>query len=132
VLALIKLIDSKYITTDTEYRPIDFGRKAQYFTLDVISSVAYGFPFGFLATDSDVYQYIETSEKVVPAAMVVTVYPWLNHILTSSFMKSLLPSATDPIGFGKILGFVPLFTRLGMVKRIPEYSYGLRYYNGCG
>jgi hypothetical protein len=132
VLALIQLIDSKYITTDKEYRPIDFGRKAQYFTLDVISTVAYGFTFGFLATDTDVYQYIETSEKVVPAAMVVTVYPWLNHILTSSFMKSLLPSATDPIGFGKIIGFVPLLIRLGTVKRNPEHSYALRRHNGCG
>jgi hypothetical protein len=117
VLALINLIDSKYVTTDKEYRPIDFGQKAQFFTLDVISAVAYGFPFGFLATDTDVYHYIEMSEKVVPAGMVVTVYPWINHILTSSFMKSLLPSATDPIGFGKILGFVLLFIHLGMVKR---------------
>jgi hypothetical protein len=132
VLALIKLIDSKYITTDTEYRPIDFGRKAQYFTLDVITAVAYGLPFGFLATDTDVYQYIETSEKVVPAAMMVTVFPWLNHVLTSSFMKSLLPSATDPIGFGKIIGFVPLHIRLGMVKRNPEHSYALRRHNVCG
>lgn len=86
---------------------MDFGQKAQFFTLDVISSVAYGFPFGFPDTDTDVYQYIELSEKVVPAAMVVTVYPWLNNILTSSLMKSVLPSATDQIGFGKILGYVP-------------------------
>ncbi|KAH9212789.1 pisatin demethylase [Leptodontidium sp. 2 PMI_412] len=105
VLALIKLIDSKYITTNTEYRPMDFGRKAQYFTLDVISHVAYGKPFGFLDTDTDLYQYIATSEKAVPAAMMVTIFPWLNYVLTSSFMKSLLPSATDAIGFGKIIGF---------------------------
>lgn len=104
VLALIKLIDSKYITTDTEYKPMDFGRKAQFFTLDVISYVAYGMPFGFLATDTDVYQYIEMSEQAVPAAMMVTIFPWLNHVLTSSFMKRLLPSATDAIGFGKIIG----------------------------
>ena len=106
VLALIKLIDSKFITTDAEYRPVDFGRKAQFFTLDVISTLAYGFPFGFLATDTDVYQYIETCEKMVPATMMLTVYPWINRILTSYFMKSLLPSGADPIGFGKIIGFV--------------------------
>jgi hypothetical protein len=114
---LIELIDSKYISTDAEYKPVDFGRKAQYFTLDVITTVAYGFPFGFLETDSDVYQYIETSEKVVPAAMVVTVFPWLNHILTSSFMERLLPSAADPVGFGKIIGFVPLLIIQWIVKR---------------
>ena len=117
MLALINLIDSNYITTDKEYRPMDFGQKAQFFTLDVISIVAYGFPFGFLSTDTDVYHYIETSEKAVVAAMVVTVYPWINHILTSSFMKRLLPSATDPIGFGKILGFVSFIIHTRVVKK---------------
>jgi cytochrome P450 len=104
VLAFINLIDTKYITTDKEYRPIDFGRRAQYFTLDVLSTVAYGTPFGFLETDTDVFQYIETSEKVIPAVMMVTVLPWLNRLLASSFMKSILPSEKDPIGFGKIIG----------------------------
>jgi hypothetical protein len=111
VLALIKLINTKYITTDTEYRPIDFGLRAQFFTVDVISTVAYGSPFGFLSTDTDVYQYIETSVKVIPIVMMVTVFPWLNHILASSFMKSLLPSERDPMGFGKIIRFVCLFIR---------------------
>ena len=120
MLALIKLIDSKFITTDTEYRPVDFGRKAQFFTLDVISTLSYGFPFGFLATDTDVYKYIETCEKMVPATMMVTVYPWINRILTSYFMKNLLPSAADPIGFGKIIGFVSS----------PHLS--LRTHNGSG
>lgn len=107
--ALIKLIDTKYITTESEYRPLDFGRRAQYFTLDVISTVAYGSPFGFLSTDTDVYQYIETSEKVIPAAMMVTVLPWLNGLLKSPLMKSLMPSENDPIGFGKIIRCVPWF-----------------------
>jgi len=110
---------------------MDFGRKAQYFTLDVISHVAYGMPFGFLATDTDVYQYIETSEKAVPAVMMVTIFPWLNHVLTSSFMKRLLPSATDAIGFGKIIGFVPLLIRPRMVKKHPEHFYALGRRNSC-
>lgn len=109
MLAFIKLVDSKYISTEQEYRPIDFGRRAQYFTLDVLSTVAYGAPFGFLETDTDVYQYIELSEQVIPAAMMVTVFPWLNKILTLSLMKGILPSEKDPIGFGKIKGFVTIF-----------------------
>jgi hypothetical protein len=101
---LIKLIDTKYITTDANYKPIDFGRRAQFFTLDVISTVAYGAPFGFLATDTDVHEYIKTTEQVIPAAMMVTVFPWLNKLLTLPLMKSLLPSEKDPIGFGEIIG----------------------------
>jgi hypothetical protein len=87
---------------------MDFGRRVQYFTLDALSTMAYGAPLGYLATDTDVYQYIETSEKVISAAMIVTVFPWLNRVLTSPIMKSLLPSEKDPTGFGKIIGFVTL------------------------
>jgi hypothetical protein len=60
---------------------------------------------------------------VIPAAMMVTVFPWLNHILASSFMKSLLPSERDPVGFGKIIGFVPLI-RTRVVERIPSIQHG--------
>ncbi len=105
IQAFIKLINTKYITTDSEYKPLDFGRRAQYFTLDVISDVAYGKPFGFLATDTDVHEYIKTAEQVIPAAMMVTVFPWLNRLLKSPLMKGLMPSEKDPIGFGKIVGY---------------------------
>jgi hypothetical protein len=78
-------------------------------------------PFGFLATDTDVYQYIETTEKVVPITVMVTIFPWLTHVLTSSFIKRVMPSATDAIGFGKILGFVSLLIRPRVVKKHPEH-----------
>jgi hypothetical protein len=90
--------------------------------LDVLSTVAYGSPFGFLSTDTDVYQFIETSEKVIPTVMMVTVFPWLNYILASSFMKSLLPSERDPIGFGKIIGFVLLLILQGWLNESRHYG----------
>jgi hypothetical protein len=99
-------LDSKYVTTDSEYRPVDFGQKAQFFTLDVVSEVAHGVPFGFLATETDVRQYIKNSEKVLPAAMMITVLPWLNTLLQSGLLKSVLPSEKDSLGFGKVKGSV--------------------------
>ncbi|KAK1755440.1 cytochrome P450 [Echria macrotheca] len=104
VQALVDLISRKYLSTNADYRPLDFGRKAQYFTLDVISNVAYGEPFGFLATDSDVHEYIQTTEENLPAIIMVSVLPWLNKALQSPLLKSLLPSDKDPIGLGKIMG----------------------------
>jgi hypothetical protein len=99
---LIKLVD-KYATTGSNYKPLDFGRKAQYFTLDVISHIAYGKAFGYLTTDSDVYDYIKEVEGTLPAAMMVTVFPWINWILQMRIVKSFLPSEKDPIGFGKVI-----------------------------
>jgi hypothetical protein len=99
----VSLID-KYVTTGSDYKPLDFGRKAQYFTLDVITSLAYGKAFGYLTTDSDVYDYIKTVEETLPAAMMVTVLPWINWVLQTRLVKSFLPSEKDPIGFGKLIG----------------------------
>jgi hypothetical protein len=105
ITALINLIRSKYLSTDSENKPMDFGRKAQYFTLDIISDLSYREPFGYLATDSDLYDYIDTTEKVFTAALMVTIFPWLNWILRSPFLKAALPSEKDPLGLGKIIRF---------------------------
>ncbi|KAL2366237.1 hypothetical protein RJZ56_000885 [Blastomyces dermatitidis] len=42
VAKFIRLIESKYLCTDTELRPVDIARKVQYLTLDVISTIAFG------------------------------------------------------------------------------------------
>ena len=83
---------------------MDFGRKAQYFTLDVISSVAFGKAFGYLATDGDVYDCVGTTEEVLPAVMMVTVLPWINWLLQSPIVKSVLPSDKDQLDLVKSWG----------------------------
>ncbi|KAI8297524.1 hypothetical protein K4K61_012773 [Colletotrichum sp. SAR11_59] len=56
-------------------QPFDFARKVQYFTLDVITDLAFGDPMGFMAEDGDVYDYIETTEKAMPSFITLTVFP---------------------------------------------------------
>lgn len=85
-------------------RPVDLGRRAQFFTLDVLSDLAFGEPFGFLETDSDVYEYIKTAEETLPMVMVTTVVPWLVKVLSSPIFKRLLPSEKDRLGFGRVMG----------------------------
>ena len=87
----------------------DLGQKVQYFTLDVISDIAFGEPFGFLETDSDVYKYIETTEQTLPMVMVTTVVPSLVMLLASPLLKSALPSDKDVLGFGRVMRYVSPF-----------------------
>jgi hypothetical protein len=101
---LIKLIDSKYISTSTDYRPMDFGRKASYFTLDVISSLAFGKAFGDLERDEDVHKYIEMLDEAGPTIILLTVLPLVRKLLRLPLMTKLLPNAKDQIGFGKVMG----------------------------
>ena len=56
VQALVELIEAKYLSTSAVFQPFDFGRKAQYFTLDAITDIAFGEAFGFLTTDSDAHE----------------------------------------------------------------------------
>ncbi|KAK1447260.1 cytochrome P450 [Colletotrichum melonis] len=100
VLRLIGLIE-KYASRDEAF---DFGAKAQYFTLDVISDLAFGEPFGDLATDSDVHEYIKTMEQNMPTILVTSVLPWLLALLSSPIFRSMMPSEKDAIGVGKTMG----------------------------
>lgn len=83
---------------------MDFGRKAQYFTLDTISDIAYRQPFGYMTADKDLFDYIDSVEKVFASALMVTIFPWLNWVLRLSILKAVLPSEKDPLGLGRILG----------------------------
>ena len=96
----MELLES-YIIKD---EPFDLGRKTQYFTLDVISYIAFGKAFGFIESDSDMYDYIKTTEETVPMAMITTALPWLVKVLRSPTFKFLLPSEHDRLGFGKVMG----------------------------
>ncbi|UQC82541.1 cytochrome P450 [Colletotrichum lupini] len=100
ILRLIDLVD-RYVS---ENKAFDFGLKAQYFTLDVISDLTFGEPFGDVASDSDVHEYIRTSEQNMPNVVLAAVLPWLLALLSSPLLRCLLPSDKDAIGFGKTIG----------------------------
>jgi hypothetical protein len=106
VMKLVKLIDEKYVASGEEFKPMDIGRKALYFTVDIVSTLAFGKSFGDLVTDSDNHQYIETIEESGPVIILVSVLPWISKLFKLPLLKSLLPSEDDTIGFGKIMGLV--------------------------
>ncbi|KAM5353563.1 hypothetical protein ACJ41O_000213 [Fusarium nematophilum] len=122
IQSFIKLLQ-KYAE---EKKPVDLGRRVQFFTLDVISDLAFGSPFGFLETDSDVYQYIQTTEETLPMVMVTTVIPWLVKILSSPIFKRLLPSEKDRLGFGRVMGIAKEITaeRFGPDKKVRKDMLG--------
>ncbi|PHH60027.1 hypothetical protein CDD81_2195 [Ophiocordyceps australis] len=66
IAALVRLIECKYLSTATEYRPMDLALKCNYFALDVISELGFGAAFGFLAEDRDLYRYNEMTRKFFP------------------------------------------------------------------
>ncbi|KAM0331502.1 hypothetical protein ACHAQA_003179 [Verticillium albo-atrum] len=99
----IRLIEDKYLSTRTEYRPVDFARKVQYMTLDIISKIAFGESFGFMDADDDKYGYIKTTEDTVPLMQMFALIPWLIGLLQSPLCKAMMPSERDTVGLGPIM-----------------------------
>ncbi|KLJ09236.1 hypothetical protein EMPG_15344 [Blastomyces silverae] len=101
VAKFIRLIESKYLSTDTELRPVDIARKVQYLTLDVISTIAFGRAFGFLDKDGDLFDYVKTTEESLPLMQMIALLPGLVNVLQSRLFKAFLPSHTDVVGIAK-------------------------------
>lgn len=84
----------------TDFNPIDMATAVQYFTLDSLSKVAYGTAFGYLATDSDLFDYASEAQKLFPVLVLSAEVPWADKILiTSTFLKFFGPKPTDTKGF---------------------------------
>jgi len=100
VLELIQLIKREYTG-----KVMDFARLAQYFTLDVLSKVAFGTAFGYLEANEDLYDYNKTSAQFLPILELITNHASIRAILNSRPVQALAaPKGTDKIGQGRILG----------------------------
>ena len=120
ILSFIDLIECKYISildgTNQKARKMELARKVQYFTLDVISSLAFGKPFGHLEKDGDVFGYIQTSDAALATIFMSSLIPPVLALLQSPLMKPLMPKPEDSFGMGRIIGIA----RESVVKRFGE------------
>lgn len=109
VAGLVNLLETKYLSSDDDgnskgcFRPVDLARKAQFFTLDVISSLAFGKKFGYLDADADTFRYIEITEKLFPSLIIITLQTWIIDLLQSRAMRYLAPDSRGLIGIGDVM-----------------------------
>ncbi|KAF5010772.1 hypothetical protein FDECE_3069 [Fusarium decemcellulare] len=115
VSRFIHLIEEKYLSTASDYRPVDFARKVQYMTLDIISKIAFDEPFGFMDKDDDLYGYVRTTEASIPMMQMFALIPWLIKLLQSPLCKAMMPSERDAVGLGPIMA---------IAKRVVGQRYG--------
>ncbi|KAI1500203.1 cytochrome P450 [Biscogniauxia marginata] len=109
VLELVKLINSKYLSSTADYRPVQFFQKISFFTLDVIGDISFGGAFGYLREDSDLYNYHEISEGSLPIMNILSVMPWLAKVAYKWPFNVMLPKEGDQIGFGRLMGIARSF-----------------------
>ncbi|TVY37831.1 Cytochrome P450 monooxygenase [Lachnellula subtilissima] len=96
IAQFLNLIRTKYISTDTDVRPIDLARKCGYFTLDTITNLSFSSPWGFLVQDKDLgnwFALVGWQFKIVTTMQSI---PWLLNIVTTPWAARLMAKFQDP------------------------------------
>jgi len=102
--AFLDLIERKYISTETEHKPIEFGTRITFLTLDVLSDLAYGEPFGYVTKDEDLFGYVEQANDSLPVVTMFCVMPAIMDWLTRWPLNMLLPGDGKDFGLAYMMG----------------------------
>ncbi|KAK5652901.1 hypothetical protein OQA88_9378 [Cercophora sp. LCS_1] len=123
IAEFLKLLETSYLSAPTETKAFDLAQKVQYFTADTIGDIAFGKPIGFLQSDTDMYDYLKTSAEGFPFFTMLSLFPWLMHILALDFVKKYMPSAKDTVGMGRIMGLAGAETTATAIRMTLFHVY---------
>ncbi|KAI1143097.1 cytochrome P450 [Hypoxylon sp. FL0543] len=100
---LIDLIEQKFISTSSQYRPLDLTAVSFFFAMDCVGDLSYGRPFGCLDQGEDVHKFVKWNEDFFSTAIVVSNFHWLTKIFFRPPFNRIYPSARDKDGVGKYM-----------------------------
>jgi cytochrome P450 len=100
VVELIDLVKNTY-----DGKSFDIAKLAQLFTLDVLSTVAFGAPFGYIKANKDLYGYAEASEAFLGPLELLNNHRFFRRLMGNRYVSKLLaPKDSDGFGIGRVLG----------------------------
>ncbi|KAH6672247.1 putative benzoate 4-monooxygenase cytochrome P450 [Halenospora varia] len=107
----VSRIEEKWVSEEGETRKFDIARRTQYLTLDIITHLCFGKPFGFVEGDGDMYGFLETIESQLPVVQHFSVWIEINTLFRKlvgvKWLRAMImPSVHDEEGIGRIMGFV--------------------------
>ncbi|KAK4177376.1 cytochrome P450, partial [Triangularia setosa] len=104
VVAFLSLIRTKYASDNRQpVKKMDLAKKIQFFTMDVISLVAFGTTFGMLDRDKDIDNFVKSSEDglLIGNKFMALNLGWL--VQAPVIGRFLGPSVKDKTGFGAMM-----------------------------
>ncbi|KAM0716514.1 hypothetical protein Q7P37_007959 [Cladosporium fusiforme] len=94
------------IRTNYSHNVVDMSSIARYFTLDVLSTVAFGRPFGFMAANADLWDYSKLTSGSMQILEMVANHSTVRWVFQSRLLQFLAaPRPSDAKGMGPVLGF---------------------------
>ncbi|KAH8880571.1 cytochrome P450 [Thozetella sp. PMI_491] len=106
IQAWVDLIERKYISTDTCFRPMELSTRAQFFSLDAIGELTLSKPVGFLANDKDMYDMVQINLSMFKIIHLLSNWAAFSILLFRWPFTYLLPRDGDKAGFGALLGTI--------------------------
>lgn len=104
IIGLVQYLRGKITTNTHGPAVVDFALISMYFTMDVITRLAFGEELGFLRTDSDVHGLLQQIRGSLRIAFIPLVVPWFRDIAFSKpLFRFLRPKPTDRQGLGVAL-----------------------------
>ncbi|OTA69127.1 cytochrome P450 [Hypoxylon sp. EC38] len=100
---LIDLIERKFISTSSQYRPLDLTAASFFFAMDCVGDLSYGRPFGCLDQGEDVHKFVKWNEDFFSIAIVISNFHWLTKIFFRAPFNRIYPSTLDKDGVGKYM-----------------------------
>ena len=97
IIELLDLIRRDYVD---KQEPLDFARLAGFFTLDNLTTIAFGVTMGFLRRNEDLFDYHKTSTQLYPIVECS-----MNHRSIYLLLQAVQKMVAQPsdIGFGAIV-----------------------------
>jgi hypothetical protein len=121
VKTMLDVLRKRYLTTSPEKdQPLlDLGPISCYFTMDVITRLAFGQEVGYLKDETDHYEFLRGVRELWPRMSTSADVPWIRKFLFSPlFLKMLGPKSTDKKGFGALMAYVNNLSLLGVLERL--------------
>lgn len=107
---LIDVLRSRYLAPQPGQQDtplVNLGLITNYFTMDVITQLGFGYDAGYLQDEKDHYNFLRQVHRLWPQMSTSADVPWIRDFLFSKpFLKLFGPKHTDKSGFGALMGSV--------------------------
>ena len=104
-------MDEQWTSSKGTTKTLDISKMIQYLTMDIITHLLFGAPFGFLRTQSDLHDFLKIVRERLPIVEAFSVLTELCTLLkVISYVpgiKLLIPNPRDRSGIGRVMKVNP-------------------------
>lgn len=101
---LKELIRRHYLSTPETIRKADLVWIIRFFTMDAVTALAYGEPFGYMETNEDLFGFNKQVQDGAKVMSVIVDTPFLRNLFKSPLLSPFMPKASDAKGVGRLIG----------------------------